>query len=124
VGLQPSGKVQTPVDYDAVGWYAFGPPPGEVGASVILGHVDSRTGPAVFFRLRDLAAGDDVVIRRVDGVAVRFVVDRLGQYERGRFPTVDVYGPEERSELRLVTCAGPYKGHYRDNLVVFLHRLP
>jgi hypothetical protein len=45
-------------------------PSGEAGPAVIVGHVDSRRGPAVFFRLRDLRPGDRIVVG-LDGGAAR-----------------------------------------------------
>lgn len=59
LGLDSDGELATPADFDTAGWYTDGPEPGEVGPSVIAGHVDDRSGPAVFFGLRDLTAGDE-----------------------------------------------------------------
>jgi sortase (surface protein transpeptidase) len=104
------------------GWYAPGTRPGDPGSAVILGHVDSKRGPAVFFRLRELRRGDDVTITRADGSSVRFAVDRTEQYDKRRFPTDAVYYPTLAPELRLVTCGGEFDataGHYRSNVIVF-----
>jgi hypothetical protein len=60
---------------------------------VILGHVDSKGGPAVFFRLRELRRGDAVTIARADGSSVRFIVQRTEWYPKDRFPTEGVYYP-------------------------------
>ena len=92
------------------------------GSAVILGHVDSKGGPAVFFRLRELRRGDAVTIRRADGSSVRFIVQRTEQYPKDRFPTDDVYYPTLTPTLQLVTCGGEFDataGHYRSNLIVF-----
>jgi sortase (surface protein transpeptidase) len=89
---------------------------------VILGHVDSTTGPAVFYRLRDLEPGDPVRVTRGDGSVAIFEVDRLEQHRKTRFPTDRVYFPTPEPTLRLVTCGGDFDtaaGSYRDNLVVF-----
>jgi sortase (surface protein transpeptidase) len=104
------------------GWYALGPRPGDPGSAVILGHVDSKRGPAVFFRLRELRRGDEVRVRRADGSLVRFVVERTEQFPKQRFPTDDVYYPTLTPGLRLVTCGGLFdrrSGHYRSNIIVF-----
>jgi sortase (surface protein transpeptidase) len=106
----------------SAGWWAGGPRPGQVGPAVILGHVDSKTGPAVFFRLGELEAGDEVLVERTNGTTARFLVTRLDRYHKSEFPSELVYYPTVEPELRLVTCGGPFDsstGHYRDNLVVF-----
>jgi hypothetical protein len=87
-----------------------------------VGHVDSKAGPAVFYRLRELRAGDAIRFVRADGNTARFVVESSRSYSKSRFPTAAVYGPTSGSDLRLVTCGGSFDwstGHYRDNLVVF-----
>jgi sortase (surface protein transpeptidase) len=104
------------------GWYELGPRPGDPGSAVILGHVDSRRGPAVFFRLRELRRGDQVRVGRADGSVLRFVVQRTEQSDKQRFPTDDVYYPTLTPGLRLVTCGGLFdyrSGHYRSNIIVF-----
>src|SRR5205823_5741391 len=113
-----------PEDFGRVGYYSGRPAPGEVGAAVIDGHVDSTDRPAVFYRLRELRGGDEVVITRADGTRPIFVVDRLEEHRKDAFPTVEVYGPVPEATLRLITCTGTFNrrsGHYRDNLIVFAH---
>jgi sortase (surface protein transpeptidase) len=127
LGKEPDGTVQAPQRWAVAGWYALGPRPGDPGSAVILGHVDSKSGPAVFFRLRELRQGDLVAVTRQDGSTVRFVVDRTEQYLKQRFPTEDVYFPTLTPTLRLVTCGGvfdPVAGHYRSNLIVFASLAP
>ena len=122
LGLEADGGMQVPGDFGRAGWFAGGPPPGEPGPAVIAGHVDSRSGPAVFYRLRELRPGDEVVVERADGARLRFLVERLGRYPKTGFPTAAVFGPVPTAALRLVTCAGDFdraRGSYRDNLVVF-----
>ena len=114
----PSG----PHRWDTAGWYAAGTRPGDPGSAVILGHVDSRSGPAVFYRLRELRRGDLVEVARADGSTVRFTVQRTEQYDKRRFPTAEVYYPTLTPALRLVTCGGEFDataGHYRSNIIVF-----
>jgi sortase (surface protein transpeptidase) len=121
LGLRPSGAVDVPRRFDTVGWYVGSAVPGATGPTVLLGHIDSHTGPAVFYRLHALRPGDGVTVARADAAVARFVVDRVGEFPKSHFPTTAVYGPTSRPELRLVTCAGPSHGHYHDNLVVFAH---
>ena len=108
--------------WGVAGWYALGPRPGDPGSAVILGHVDSTRGPAVFFRLRELRRGDEIKVTRADRSSARFVVERTAQYDKQRFPTDDVYYPTLTPALRLVTCGGQFDhstGHYRSNIIVF-----
>ena len=122
LGLEPDGAMEVPGDFARAGWFAEGPAPGQVGPSVIAGHVDSKTGPAVFYRLRDLRPGDPVLVERADGARLRFLVEGARSYPKAAFPTEDVFGPVPVAELRLITCGGEFdraRGSYRDNLVVF-----
>ncbi|HJW58128.1 MAG TPA: class F sortase [Actinomycetota bacterium] len=122
LGRAPDGTVQEPSRWAVAGWYAPGTRPGDPGSAVILGHVDSKGGPAVFYRLRQLRRGDQIKIARTDGSAVRFVVQRTEQYPKDRFPTDEVYYPTLTPTLRLVTCGGDFDttaGHYRSNVIVF-----
>ena len=122
LGRAPDRSIEVPRQPSSAGWWAGGPRPGQVGPAVILGHVDSKTGPAVFFRLDELEAGDEVLVERTDGTTARFLVTRLERYHKAEFPTELVYYPTVEPELRLVTCGGPFDpstGHYRDNLVAF-----
>ena len=121
--LNIDGTVQVPASYGVAGWYRDGPAPGDPGPAVILGHVDSTTGPGVFFRLHELRRGDAVLVRRADGTTARFLVDRLAEYPKDRFPAAKVYAATARPELRLITCTGDFAhGHYLDNLVVYAHQ--
>jgi sortase (surface protein transpeptidase) len=116
------GTIAPPPRWQTAGWYRHSARPGQQGAAVILGHVDSTTGPAVFYRLRQLGIGDQIRIVRADGSTVRFVVRRTAHYPKTQFPTADVYLPTPEPTLRLVTCGGTFDraaASYRENLVVF-----
>lgn len=122
LGLEADGSLEVPSDFGTAGWYVDGPEPGEPGPAVIAGHVDSHTGPAVFFRLRDVQPGATVDVTLADGAIQRFTVDAVERHPKGAFPTERVYGPTEGPTLRLVTCGGPFDREarsYLDNVVVF-----
>lgn len=126
LGLNKDRTLQVPKGYDETGWYRPGPDPGERGPAVIVGHVDSKTGPAVFYRLRKLRRGNRIVIRRADGSTVRFRINGLERWPKAEFPTRRVYGRTKGSVLRLVTCSGNFdasSGHYVDNTIVFASRV-
>ena len=122
LGLEPAAAMQVPGDFATAGWFAGGSAPGQLGPAVIAGHVDSRTGPAVFYRLRDLRPGDRIGVVRADGIRLGFVVEQARSYPKAAFPTGAVFGPVASAALRLITCTGDFdraRGSYRDNLVVF-----
>ena len=121
LGLASNGTLQVPSSTTVAGWYTGSPRPGDVGAAVIAGHVDSQAGPAVFFQLRQLHPGDSVYVKRADGSVAVFDVTNVKQYLKAQFPTEAVYGPVPDSELRLITCGGtfdPATGHYLSNVIV------
>jgi hypothetical protein len=120
--LDAAGTLVPPSGDRLAGWYRQGPVPGEVGPAVLTGHVDSVAGPAVFFRLRDVAVGDPVLVGRADGTTVRFTVTRVARYAKGAFPAAEVYGPTPDAQLRLITCGGVFDRaarSYPDNVVVY-----
>jgi sortase (surface protein transpeptidase) len=122
LGLVADGTLQVPSSTAAAGWYQGSPRPGEVGASVIAGHVDSHRGPGAFFRLRLLHPPERVYVRRADGTLAAFRVVAVQTYDKSRFPAAAVYGPAPGPQLRLITCGGtfdPSLGSYLSNVIVF-----
>lgn len=123
MGLNSDETMEVPTDFARAGYYTGHPTPGEVGPAILVGHVDNRRGPAVFYRLRELQPGAEVTVERGDGSRVVFLVERSKQVSKDSFPTDEVYGPTPEPTLRLITCGGSFDrstGHYRDNVIVFL----
>jgi sortase (surface protein transpeptidase) len=126
LGLNRDGTIQTPMKWGVAGWYTNGPTPGMRGPAVVVGHVDSKSGPAVFYRLRALLRGDLIRIDRGDGTVVRFRVQRSEHWPKSHFPSKRVYGPTSQAALRLVTCGGSFDaatGHYLENTIVYAARI-
>ncbi|MDQ6727076.1 MAG: class F sortase [Actinomycetota bacterium] len=126
LGLTAGGALDVP-PFDRAGWFDGGPKPGEIGPAVIAAHVDSTTGPAVFYRLKSLRPGDTVRVAYDDATTVDFVVTREDRYPKSEFPTAGVYGPTAGAELRLITCGGQFDrraGSYLDNVVVWATATP
>lgn len=126
VGLDEEGAMEVPAPgpyYDDAAWYKHSPTPGELGPSVIVGHVDSAAdGPSVFFDLARLRRGDRIAVTREDGQVATFEVYAVRRFSKDRFPTRLVYGRTDHAALRLITCGGPFDeatGHYLDNIAVF-----
>jgi hypothetical protein len=126
LGLGRDGTLQVPPPnmVSVAGWYTGSPRPGAIGSSIIVGHIDGDAGNVngVFFRLRQLSAGDKIYVKRSDGTLVEFRVTSVQQYLKDHFPTEDVYGPVPDPELRLITCSGAWDAalhHYLSNIVVY-----
>jgi LPXTG-site transpeptidase (sortase) family protein len=127
LGLNADGTIQLPplAERNVAGWYKHGPTPGQQGPAVILGHVDSLTGPSVFYKLKDLRKGETVYVTLADGQRPAFTVDGIQVVPKDRFPTSAVYGRVAYQGLRLITCGGPFdtaSGHYLDDIIVYAHR--
>jgi len=122
LGLQSDGALQVPSTTSVAGWYTGSPRPGAIGSAVIVGHIDSTSGPGVFYRLSELRRGNQVYVRRADGTMVLFRVTAVQTYLKNDFPTQTVYGPTPDAELRLITCGGTLDyttGHYLSDIVVY-----
>ena len=122
LGITKSGALQVPATTTVAGWYTGSPRPGAIGSSVIVGHVDSLTGPGIFYRLHLLHPRNLIYVRQQDGRLAVFRVNSVHQYTKRGFPTVKVYGPAPTPQLRLITCGGTFDvqtGHYLSNIVVY-----
>lgn len=122
LGLRDDGSLEVPKEPEITGWWQGGSKPGQTGPAVIVGHIDSTTGPAVFYGLRHLQAGDPVHIEREDGSTVTYLVESAERHPKDDFPTLAVYGPTDQPTLRLVTCGGVFDREalsYEDNFIVF-----
>jgi len=122
LGVNSDGTLQVPSSTAVAGWYTGSPRPGTVGSAIIAGHVDSRTGPGIFFWLRTLHRGDRIYVGRADGTMAVFTVTKIRKFAKDEFPTAAVYGPVPDAELRVITCGGIFdrsRGSYLSNVVVF-----
>ncbi|NGO12967.1 class F sortase [Streptomyces sp. HC44] len=124
-GLDPRGAIEPPpfARARAVGWYGAGVRPGAEGAALFVGHVDTRSRPAVFHHLNEMRPGDTVRVVRDDGTVAEFTVDDVQVFARDRFDARKVYGARQpgRAELRLITCGGRFDRDsrtYTANVVV------
>lgn len=124
LGLQVDHQVMVPTSTHVVDWFIDGPTPGQIGSSVILGHVDSYVGPGTFFNLKLLKAGNTITLVLADATVTHFVVTKVVQYAKTTFPDQLVYGSHGARSLQLVTCGGTFDhatGSYESNVVVFTH---
>ena len=127
LGLAKDGSIQAPPlgANSPAGWYRDSPTPGQIGPSVILGHIDSTSaGRAIFYELGALRPGDIATVTLADQTVAVFQVDSVEKYAKSTFPTLRVYGNTDHSALRLITCGGSFNTHtrsYEDNIVVYAH---
>ncbi|MEU6858401.1 class F sortase [Glycomyces sp. NPDC046736] len=125
LGLDYRGDFEVPKMWrpHEAGWFEEGPTPGEFGPTVLMGHVDTdRSGPAVFYAIRELDEGDAIEVTREDGVVVSYEVTGIESYDKRRLPYEKVFGVEPEPALRLITCGGEFDrktGDYTENVVVF-----
>jgi sortase (surface protein transpeptidase) len=129
LGLRPDGTMDVPSlrNVGAAGWFEESPTPGERGASVIVGHVDSETAPGAFYQLGELVPGQVIRIARKDDSAPAFRIHRVERVAKSTFPSQRVYGAAKAPVLRLITCGGTYDKkarHYTENIIVYASLLP
>ena len=125
LGVSADGMIQVPSLYtqaNDAAWYKYSATPGQIGASVIEGHLDTYQGPAVFFRLGALRPGDRIDVRLADGITAVFRVTGTREYPKSNFPAKAIYGATDHAALRLITCGGAFDNathHYLSSTVVF-----
>ena len=123
VGILGDGSMDVP-PFGLAGWYRLGPAPGASGPSVIVGHLDTKTGPDVFYRLRDLRPGDEILVYDRSGDVAKFVVDSSELILKSELPTTRIWNNTTEPVIRLITCGGKFDrstGHYLSNTIVYGH---
>jgi hypothetical protein len=121
VGVAADRQMRLPVDPRVLGWYRFGPAPGDGGSVVLAGHVDSRRyGVGPLASLQTIDVGELVEVVTGSGEVRPYRVDSIERFDRQALPAA-VFARTGPERLRLVTCTGPYlpdAGGYQQNLVV------
>lgn len=122
LGLNADHTIAVPKNDMSVGWFVYGAKPGEIGTSVVVGHLNSLKGRAIFANLNKIKPGDEILIQRMDKSVVVYSVDSISKFSQQNFPTETIYGSKSYPAIRLITCSGVYNkkiGRYSENLVVF-----
>jgi hypothetical protein len=125
LGANPDGTIQVPSLSTGAGeaaWFKYSATPGQIGTSVIEGHVDTYRGPAVFFNLGALQPGDRVDVTLADGIIAVFRVTGVRQYLKSHFPARAIYHTKGYAALHLITCGGVFDystRSYLSSTVVF-----
>jgi hypothetical protein len=125
ISTDADGVLIPPANPAHVGWFTESSKPGEVGRAVLVGHLDSRDGPAVFARVPRLRPGDRVAVEAADGVMHTFAVSSVTSHRKDEFPSDVVYGATPDAELMLITCGGAYRNGfgYLNNVIVAASRV-
>lgn len=121
VGLKGNGDMETP-SFGKAGWYSKGPRPGQDGPAVVVAHVDSKTGPDVFAKLKNLSKGAEILVTDKSGKTYEFVMEKQVQSLKTKLPAKDIWGPTDGPALRLITCGGAFNQqtrHYEKNTIAF-----
>jgi hypothetical protein len=116
-----TGELDLPGEAKVVAWYRYGPTPGAPGSAVLAGHVDWHGVPGIFFRLRELHAGDAVAVTMSDGSLQSWTVTDVTLVAKPELPVAEVFSRTGPPTLTLVTCGGSFDSktrHYRSNVVV------
>lgn len=122
VGRLENGQMGVPEGFDTVGWFEPGIKPGAPGNAVMAGHVDSKTGPAVFYKLEDLTKGDEIIVMDKEGNTLTFEVTGKESYKRKNAPVDKIFDFAYTSKLNLITCVGNFnkkEGTHEERLVVY-----
>lgn len=118
-----TGQMAVPQNVRDIGWYEYGPSPGQPGSAVLAAHVDlAGKGPGVFYRLRELEPGDRVSVSYDDGAVVAFVVQARVQYDKDELPLDTLFSRDGEPVLTLITCGGGFSEStrsYDSNVVVY-----
>lgn len=121
MGLTQTGDMDVPADLVNVGWYKYGPHPGDVGSAVIAGHLEGYKDLGVFIDLIKLQKGDNLTILDDRGVTTTFVVRESKSYPQKDRPS-EIFHSEDGAHLNLITCTGIWNNttkRYSERLVVF-----
>lgn len=122
VGLDAQRRMDVPKNEWNVAWYELGPKPGEKGNAAIAGHLDSKTGPAIFYDLEKLVVGDEITVSATDGHTYTFQVTEVARYDVNEFPLEEVFGKHDKARLNLITCEGTFNSstqNYSHRVVVY-----
>lgn len=121
-GLDADGKMEVPDEGESIAWFERGAKPGAQGNAVLAGHVDDQTGPAVFYDLKELEQGDEIIVEDEAGASLTYRVTHKEAYPYDDAPIDRVFGPTSSRSLNLITCTGEFDsdvGTHRERLVVF-----
>ena len=121
VGVEPNGEMEIPGATE-IGWYRFGPTPGEPGSAVLAAHIAFNGRDGVFRDLDEVEVGDVVEVLYDDGSTSRFQITDTAQYAKDELPVDRIFSKDSDPVLTLITCGGDFNRSlrsYSDNVVAY-----
>lgn len=122
-GVESNGDMEVPDNVTDVAWYKYGSAPGEPGSAVLAAHVDlAGQGPGVFFELRELEPGSEIIVEFDDGTTETYIAEARAIYDKAELPTDAIFSREGPPVLTLITCGGGFNERvrrYDSNVVVY-----
>lgn len=123
VGIAKSGNMAVPTNYSDVGWYKYGPAPGQMGNVVMDGHVDNGFSmPGVFKKLNSITEGSAIYVETVGGSVYHYKVTEVSLYPYQSVPTQKIFSKSGDPMLVLISCDGAWiqgEKTYDTRLVVY-----
>ncbi|MDN4160300.1 class F sortase [Nocardioides abyssi] len=115
----PDRTLVPPSDPQRLGWWADGARPGDrEGSALVAGHT-VHTGGGALDDLEELEEGDRLVVRTDAGV-LRYAVERVRIYTKGRLATdaERLFSQDVPGRLVVITCEDWDGSRYLSNVVV------
>jgi LPXTG-site transpeptidase (sortase) family protein len=108
-GIDSHNTMEAPDRPTDVAWYPFTAKPGSGGNAVFAGHRDfAGVGPAIFWKLGELAPGDEVVVVGANDRSLRYRVTQTWNYNLATIPMASVLAQGNGDQVTLITCSGSY----------------
>lgn len=128
VGETSKGAIDVPGNVHDAAWYNASAKPGQVGATVLDGHVSGWGTAGVFHDIKKLSAGDTVQIVKGDNTILTYKVIKTVVYDAKKVDMQAVVNPvsKGKSGLNLITCDGHVKAgtsEYTQRVVVFTEKV-
>lgn len=121
VGVDESGAIDVPDNIHMAGWYNQSSNVGDLGLSIIAGHVRGYTTSGIFEQLTHLDPGQQFEVEMGDRSIKKFEI-----FKAKTVPVEDsllaMYERTEKSQLNLITCAGDFNSTsetYADRHIVY-----
>jgi sortase (surface protein transpeptidase) len=122
IGLNQQNAVSVPNNIHYAGWFVDSVLPGEIGLSIIDGHVSGRYRDGIFKNLYKLSPGDNFDIVFGDGSKKSFsVVEVSTKPEAEAAQKLFHKEPSIERQLNLITCGGTFNTQsqtYSDRVIV------